>query len=61
MSIRASASRYARALLDVTLAEQGNPEQIEQELATFATVLSGHAELQAVMTNPAIPVAEVAF
>ncbi len=57
MSIRASASRYARALLDVTLAEQGNPEKIEQELATFATVLSGHAELQGVMTNPAIPVA----
>ncbi len=57
MSVRASAARYARALLDVTLAEQGNPEQIERELAAFADVLGGHAELQAVMTNPAIGVA----
>lgn len=57
MSTRASAARYARALLDVTLAEKGNPEQVEQEFAAFANLLAGHAELQSALTNPAVPVA----
>lgn len=56
MSVRASAARYARALLDVTLAEKGNPEQIETELAALADLFAGNGELQSVMTNPAIPV-----
>ena len=56
MSVRASATRYARALLDVTLAEKGNPEQVEQQLAAFAGLLAGNAELQSALTNPAVPV-----
>ena len=56
MSVRASAARYARALLDVTVAEKGNPEQIELELNAFAALLAGNAELHGVLINPAIPI-----
>jgi len=56
MSMRASAARYARALLDVTIAE-GDPAQAEQQLAAFAALLEQHANLQAALTNPAVPAA----
>jgi F-type H+-transporting ATPase subunit delta len=56
MSTRASAGRYARALLDVVIKE-GNPEQVEQELATLAGLFSGDSELQRALANPAVPVA----
>ena len=55
MSTRASAGRYARALLDVVIKE-GNPEQVEQELAAFAGLFAGNPELQKALTNPAVPV-----
>ena len=54
MSSRASAARYARALLDVVVKE-GNPEQVEQELTAFAGLVGGHAELQNALRNPAVP------
>jgi F-type H+-transporting ATPase subunit delta len=53
---RAAAARYARALLDVVIKERGNPEQIEQEMASIADIISKHPELQRALTNPAIPV-----
>jgi F-type H+-transporting ATPase subunit delta len=56
MSTRASAGRYARALLDVVIKE-GNPEQVEQELASLAALFAGNPELQKALTNPAVPVA----
>jgi F-type H+-transporting ATPase subunit delta len=56
MSTRASAGRYARALLDVVIKE-GNPEQVEQELTSFATLFAGNGELQKALANPAVPVA----
>ena len=56
MSLRASAARYARALLDVVIAEKGNPEQVEQELSAVANVIAGHPELQRALTSPAVPV-----
>jgi F-type H+-transporting ATPase subunit delta len=56
MSTRASAGRYARALLDVVIKE-GNPEQVDQELATLARLFAGNAELQKALANPAVPVA----
>ena len=56
MTSRAAAARYARALLDVVLNERGNPEQVEQELASIADLLTRHPELQRALTNPAIPV-----
>ena len=55
MSLRASASRYARALLDVAKKES-NPEQVEQELASFADLVAAHDDLRQALTNPQIPV-----
>ena len=56
MNTRASAARYARALLDVVIKE-GDPEQVEQELMALADLFAGNAELQKALTNPAVPVA----
>jgi F-type H+-transporting ATPase subunit delta len=55
MSTRASAARYARALLDVVIKE-GNPEQVEQELTALGDLFAGNPELQKALTNPAVPV-----
>jgi F-type H+-transporting ATPase subunit delta len=56
MSMRASAARYARALLDVTISE-GDPQQAERELAAFVDLLQQHRDLGAALTNPAVPAA----
>jgi len=56
MSARASAARYARALLDVVIQED-NPEQVEQELSAVADLYAGNPELQKALTSPAVPVA----
>ena len=53
MNTRASADRYARALLDV-VAKEGNPEQVQQELSAFAG-LFGNPELNGVLKSPAVP------
>ena len=55
MSTRASAARYARALLDVVIKE-GNPEQVQQELSVFADLLVQNPSLEKAFTNPAVPV-----
>ena len=55
MSTRASAARYARALLDVVIKE-GNPEQVEQEASAFAALMAGSPELQRALTNPGVPI-----
>jgi F-type H+-transporting ATPase subunit delta len=56
MSIRASAARYAKALLDVAIAE-ADPEQAERDLSWFASLVQAHAELQRVLVNPVVPAA----
>jgi F-type H+-transporting ATPase subunit delta len=56
MTSRASAARYARALLDVIIKEQGNPEHVEQELAALADVIARYPDLQRALMNPAVPV-----
>jgi F-type H+-transporting ATPase subunit delta len=56
MSIRASAARYAKALLDVAVAES-NPEQAERDLSLFATLATEHSELHRVLVNPVVPAA----
>lgn len=56
MSTRASAARYARALLDVAIKES-TPEQAEQELAAFFDLLQRHPELQRALTHPAVAAA----
>jgi F-type H+-transporting ATPase subunit delta len=55
MTMRASAARYARALLDVATAES-IAERAEQDLSTFSDLLDQYPELQRVLTNPAVPV-----
>lgn len=55
MSTRASAGRYARALLDVVV-DEGHPEQVDQELAAFADLFAHSPDLQKALTNPAVPV-----
>ena len=54
MTTRTSATRYARALLDVLLKESA-AEQGGQDLATVASLLEQFPELQRAFTNPAIP------
>ena len=54
MTARMRALRYARAVLDVALAE-ADPVLVEQELAAAAELFTGHAGLWKVMTNPAVP------
>jgi F-type H+-transporting ATPase subunit delta len=53
MSSRASASRYARALFDVTAAD--SRAQVDQELMAVAGAFAAQADLQAVFANPSVP------
>lgn len=55
MNTRASAERYARALLDVVVKE-AKPEQVQQELAAFARIFAD-PELSGVLKSPAVPAA----
>ena len=57
MTSRASATRYARALFDVALAERQDVAGIDQELAAFATLVRGNEALQRALSHPAIPAA----
>src|ERR1043166_3040466 len=54
MSSRASAARYARALLDVAIKES-DPVQAERDLTTFADLMTQHPELQRALTHPSLP------
>jgi F0F1-type ATP synthase delta subunit len=55
MTQKTSAARYARALLDVALAE-ADPKQVEEQLAAVVDLFRSHDDLWAVMTNPALSV-----
>jgi F-type H+-transporting ATPase subunit delta len=57
MTARTSATRYARALLDVALVE-ADPQVVEQQLAAVVELFGGHADLWKAMTNPAVPTAK---
>lgn len=52
--VSSSAFKYARALADVAF-ELGSAEAVQKELATFAGVVAGHAELRASLASPAFP------
>jgi F-type H+-transporting ATPase subunit delta len=54
MSSRASAARYARALLDVVVKE-ANPEQVEQELIAFTDLVERTPQLRKAFASPAVP------
>lgn len=55
MTSRAAATRYARALFDVTLKE-GHLEQARRDLGAFAELVASNEGLARVLSNPAIPV-----
>jgi F-type H+-transporting ATPase subunit delta len=56
MTTRGSATRYARALLDVAI-EESITEQVERDLAHVAELFAGHGELRNALTHPAVPAA----
>jgi F-type H+-transporting ATPase subunit delta len=53
MSMRASAARYAKALLDVAVTES-DPELAERELAAFVDLVQQHPDLQRALANPVV-------
>ena len=53
MSIRASAARYARALLDITISES-DPVAAEKDLTGFADLVQRHQDLQRTFANPVV-------
>jgi F-type H+-transporting ATPase subunit delta len=57
MSSRTSATRYAKALLDVALKE-ADPAQAERDLASFVDALHQHRELRIALTTPSVPAAK---
>jgi F-type H+-transporting ATPase subunit delta len=57
MTNRAAAARYARALFDVSLQEK-NPVEVSRGLENFVVLVQGHADLERVLTTPAVPPAQ---
>ncbi len=55
MTSRTAATRYARALFDVALAERGDLPAIEVELLSFADLFTRHPALSKALLNPAVP------
>ncbi len=58
MTPATAARRYARALFDVVLQQQGDLDRIGRELDEFAALVAGNAPLHAVISNPAVPAAK---
>jgi len=56
MSMRASAARYAKALLDVAITES-DPDRAERELAEFVDLVRSHPELERTLANPVVSAA----
>ena len=56
MTTRATAKRYARALLEVS-EEQSEPARVEKEIADFLVLLDEHDELGSALVNPTLPAA----
>lgn len=54
MSLRASASRYAKALLDVAIAES-DAAGVERDLAAIVSAVTEHVELRHALTSPRVP------
>ena len=54
MTDQAAATRYARALFEVSL-DSGDVERTERDLIAFQTLVDGHRMLARALLNPAIP------
>lgn len=57
MSMRSSAARYAKALLDVAIAES-DPNRAEQELAAIVGLVREHPDLERTLANPVVSAAD---
>lgn len=55
MSLRTSATRYARALLEVAIAES-DPAKVEQGLASLVAAVTSHDEVRRILASPGLPV-----
>jgi F-type H+-transporting ATPase subunit delta len=51
----AAAGRYARALFDVVLRENGDLEQVQRDFQQFVDLFAQHPVLATTLGNPAIP------
>ena len=56
MTNKTAATRYARALLDVSIKEKGDLDRIEADLAAWVELLGSHPTLEKVLFNPAVPI-----
>ncbi|MGE5243891.1 MAG: ATP synthase F1 subunit delta [Betaproteobacteria bacterium] len=56
MTNRTAANRYARALLDVAVAEKTDVQRVEAQLAEFGDLFRQYPALEKVLLNPAVPV-----
>lgn len=54
MSLRTSATRYAKALLDVAI-QESDPAAIERDLTAIVDAISSHDELRRVLMSPRTP------
>lgn len=55
MSLRTSANRYARALIEVALAEKADLQKVDGDLAGFAALLDSNQELSQALTRAGVP------
>ena len=54
MSLRTSATRYAKALFDVAVRES-DPARVEEDLTAIVKAMTDNAELRRALTSPAVP------
>jgi F-type H+-transporting ATPase subunit delta len=57
MANRTIAARYARALLDVSIAAD-DPQRVEKDLESFVDLVAGHDGLRKVLQNPVVAAAK---
>ena len=58
MTPATAARRYARALFDVVLKQNGDLDRVGRELDEFAALVASNHALHTVITNPAVPAAK---
>jgi F-type H+-transporting ATPase subunit delta len=58
MTARGAATRYARALFDVAVAERVDLDVLQRELSGFAAMVTGHETLSRALMSPTVPAAK---
>lgn len=54
MSLRTSATRYAKALFDVAI-QESDPSRVEQDLSAIVQAMRENEDFRRAMTSPAVP------